>query len=149
MDPLLTSVERRVLVTTGLKRYKEMSGAAAQLNVTPDLDDIHLRAEVEIQLVRIVQEALSNVRKHAEATSARVTIERQGNQVCVSVADDGRGFEPDRRGASGQPRFGLQTMRERAEAVGGNFAIELVPGKGTLVLVHVPLQNVPAAQVRA
>jgi signal transduction histidine kinase len=89
-----------------------------------------------------VQEALSNIRKHARASHVRVTLLNGGPRLELLVSDDGVGFnpaavEPDR--ATGRPRFGLGTMRERAEAIGAAFAIESEPGQGTRVRVGLSL----------
>ncbi|MBI3979158.1 MAG: GAF domain-containing sensor histidine kinase [Chloroflexi bacterium] len=122
-----------------LELYREMSGVAVRLEASPEIAQLRVPPAAELQLIRIVQEALSNVRKHARATTASVAVGRNGNGLSVAVADDGQGFDPANLAPTGWPRFGLQTMRERAEAVGGRFAIETSPGQGTRVVVHVPL----------
>jgi signal transduction histidine kinase len=93
---------------------------------------------VELQLIRIVQEALTNVRKHARATAVKIDIVRENGRVCASIADDGIGFDPAIRTRSDFPRFGLATMRERAESAGGDLTIESAPGSGTTVTFKVP-----------
>jgi signal transduction histidine kinase len=100
----------------------------------------------EVQLLRIIQEALSNVRKHADARRAWVRLRPAGTGVEVVIEDDGVGFDPDRLRRTDLPRFGLATMRERVEAVGGTFGITAVPGQGTRVTVH--LRAEPAAARR-
>jgi signal transduction histidine kinase len=92
----------------------------------------------EIQLVRIVQEALTNVRKHAGASHVDVIVGANGNEVGVEIVDDGQGFDPLLLDRTGWPRLGLQTMRERAQAVGGVFDVISAPGEGTRIAVHVP-----------
>jgi signal transduction histidine kinase len=90
--------------------------------------------------MRVVQEALTNVRKHSKASAVQVKFEPNGNdELRVIIADDGQGFEMDRPRLTGWPRFGLQTMRERAEAVGGALKIDSAAGKGTRVEIRVPL----------
>jgi two-component system nitrate/nitrite sensor histidine kinase NarX len=106
-----------------------------------------LPPSVEIQLVRIVQEALSNVRKHARAASTTVSLEiRDHHRLAIEVVDDGRGFDLDEPVRTGWPHFGLQTMRERAQAIGGTFELWSRPGSGTRVAVQVPLES--PAEVR-
>jgi signal transduction histidine kinase len=100
----------------------------------------------EIQLLRILQEALANVRKHAEATSVRITLRAEDQTIRATIADNGRGFDPETIGRSEFPRFGLATMRERAEAVGGALEIDAAPGQGTEVRVQVPRVREPANQ---
>lgn len=119
-----------------LKQWQEMSGISTSLTIDPE---IHLRPSVELQLVRIVQESLTNVRKHAKATNARVEMRRNDSYVTVVVADDGIGFNVDSRARGEFPQFGLTTMRERAEAVGATLAIESKPGQGATVRFELPL----------
>ena len=122
-----------------VESYAETSGIDTRLQISPDVEHPGLSPSVEIQLIRIVQEALSNVRRHAGAVAASVEFRRSGSNLEVEVADDGRGFDPAGTRSAGWPRFGLQTMRERAESVGGSFAIESAPGLGTRVIVRIPL----------
>lgn len=121
-----------------LERFSEQSGIQAELEA--DAGDgrvLLLQPEEEVQLIRVVQEALSNVRKHARANRACVRIAIQGNETVLEIEDDGRGFEPGRAHRAA-PQFGLQTMRERAEGLGGFFSVESQPGKGTRVTVRIP-----------
>lgn len=95
-------------------------------------------ARVENALFRIAQEALTNVIKHAQATQATVTVEANGDTVRLVIADDGVGFDPGRPiTADGRQGWGLLTMTERAEAVGGHLQIESRPQGGTQVVVEV------------
>lgn len=95
--------------------------------------------DVGIQLLRIIQEALTNVRKHARASKAWVRFEQDGEQVRISVEDDGQGFDPAQVTGKGQQYFGLQIMRERAESVGGDLELDARPGQGTRLVIRVPL----------
>ncbi|MGE5335982.1 MAG: GAF domain-containing protein [Nitrososphaerota archaeon] len=97
-------------------------------------DGGRLPAEAESALYRIVQEGLTNVGKHAEATRAEVLVEETGGQVEVAVRDDGRGFDPGAAAAG----FGLVGMRERVELAGGELRIESEPGR-TAVLARIPV----------
>jgi two-component system nitrate/nitrite sensor histidine kinase NarX len=96
-----------------------------------------------VQITRVVQEALTNVRKHAEAGTVRVTLGVEEGRLVVRVIDDGRGFDVEAVQATAGARFGLETMRERAESIGGTLAITSAPGRGTTVALWVP---VPEAQ---
>ncbi len=125
-----------------LERWREQSGIAVDLAVEPPGDQLTgLSTIAELQLLRIVQEALSNVRKHAGATHVTVQIGKTGESVRISVSDNGAGFDPEAHDRTGYPRFGLATMRERAEAVGGTLAIRSRPGLGTTVEVEIPLRQ--------
>jgi signal transduction histidine kinase len=97
-----------------------------------------LSARVENALFRIVQEALTNVAKHAQATQVRLTVEMEDRTLRLVVADDGIGFDPAHLTESnGSQGWGLLTMTERAEAVGGHCCIESAPGQGARVIVEV------------
>ena len=116
---------------------------------------IHFQAEVipqelallsfvkEIQILRIVQEALSNVRKHARATEAWVILRGSAEGLEVMVRDNGRGFDPQRLGRGRWPRFGLQSMDERANAIGGHLHIDSQPGCGTSVILRTAWTSAP------
>ncbi|HET9014820.1 MAG TPA: GAF domain-containing protein [Thermomicrobiaceae bacterium] len=122
-----------------LERWQDQSGVVATLEAPSIGDaDLSLTPLAEIQLLRIIQEALANVRKHAGAGRAAVSIGLVPGAVEVTVSDDGAGFDPETLGRTAFPRFGLSTMRERAEAVGGTLRITARPGEGTSVLVRVP-----------
>lgn len=98
-------------------------------------------SEVELTLFRIVQEALNNVRKHAEARNVVTTVELRDSAVKVIVEDDGKGFDPpaltDHPAAGG--KLGLIGMHERARLLGGRLIVDSKPGRGTRVTVSVPL----------
>ncbi|MFQ5826862.1 MAG: GAF domain-containing protein, partial [Dehalococcoidia bacterium] len=132
-----------------LELYQEMTGLRAQMRVSGEPDAIKLPPAMEIQLMRIVQEALSNVRRHARASTVTVSFEMDGQQLQVAVEDDGQGFEPEQLPPRDWPRFGLQTMQERAEAVGGRFRIQSRPGSGTSVIVQLPMGMGESADARA
>ncbi len=111
------------------------------LNTSLAIDDESLAefpADVGIQISRIIQEALTNVRKHAQASRAWIRFEQDGDRVCISVEDDGRGFDPAQLTGEGRQYFGLQIMRERAEGVRGNLELYSQPGQGTRVVLWVP-----------
>ncbi|MDI3341243.1 MAG: GAF domain-containing sensor histidine kinase [Sphaerobacter sp.] len=112
------------------------------LDACLDLDDLPpdaLPRAHELQIIRIVQEALSNVRKHADARRVHVRGTVDQGSLLLSVADDGRGFQPDAPADRPGHHFGLLTMRERAEALGGALTIDSQPGQGTRVTLRVPL----------
>jgi signal transduction histidine kinase len=104
---------------------------------------------VELNLFRIVQEALSNVEKHAHAKTVRLQIATQDGSIQLRIRDDGNGFNPQRTKTHKRDRagLGLSNMRERCAALGGTCEIESAPGKGTAITVRVPLEKEP--QLRA
>lgn len=94
-------------------------------------------AEVRVQLIRIIQEALSNIRKHAYARMVRVFIEMVENEMVIQIIDDGRGFSPE--DVSSEAQFGLRGMRERAELIGADFQVTSKTLEGTSVRVGILL----------
>ena len=128
-----------------LQDYGDMAGVALRLEVDDAAEALSLPVSTEVQLMRVIQEALANVRKHAEATQATVRFAAPDGELVVEVADDGRGFVLDRAVRTGWPRFGLQTMRERTEALGGEFELVSSPGRGTTVAMRIPLDKLVEA----
>ena len=126
-------------------RLPRLGGCEVEVRVERAAEEVPLAPSTEIQLVRIVQEALSNVRKHAGASHVEVVVECDGKSVGVEIVDDGHGFDPLFLDRTGWPRLGLQTMRERAQAIGGAFEVTSAPGKGTRISVHVPVTTREAA----
>jgi PAS domain S-box-containing protein len=109
-------------------------GIAATLHSSGLLDE-RLPTDTETALYRIAQEALTNVAKHANASTVEIILERRGSNVLLVIEDDGKGFPPDSE-ASGQG-FGLVGMRERAALVGAALEVESTPGSGTTIFVRV------------
>ncbi|HHX63460.1 MAG TPA: sensor histidine kinase, partial [Chloroflexi bacterium] len=97
---------------------------------------------VETALFRIAQEALTNVVKHAQATHVDVALSTEDDTLRMIVADNGVGFDPQQaREMDGDGGWGLRTMVERAEAIGGSCHVESRPGEGTRVIVQVSRQQ--------
>jgi NarL family two-component system sensor histidine kinase LiaS len=93
--------------------------------------------------VRVVQEALTNVRKHANADWARVCIGREGVDAVIVIEDNGQGFDTERLRQTDVLSFGMRTMRERVERVGGRFVVDSIPGEGTKVHIFLPVNGGP------
>lgn len=123
-----------------LQVWQEQSGVKAELEA-PEAVESRLPALAEVQLLRIVQEALSNIRKHAGASHVRIRLDLEDGRMVTTISDDGAGFAPEDRAHRGLPRFGMSTMRERAESLGGSFAVDSTPGDGTTVTVRLPLER--------
>ena len=119
-------------------RWADSSGVEASTNVTGTPRPIP--AEAEVTLVRVAQEALANVLKHAEASRAVVTLSYMNDLIALDVIDDGVGFDPEgERPDSPEGGFGLRAMRQRIGQLGGSLAIESAPGEGTTLVVELPL----------
>ncbi len=125
-------------LTEYLHEFSDRRNLSVDLRVhNPEL--IRLSSRAEIQLIHIIHEALSNVFKHSEANAGAVTVNCNGEFATVTVEDDGKGF--DLESVRSTFHVGLQTMRERAERVGGKLNIESASGKGTKVIVVLPLSR--------
>lgn len=108
------------------------------------IDDLgQISPLAEVHLLRLVQEALSNIRKHAHASTVSIEIGRHGVEWVIVIADDGIGFDPTALIPGAFPRFGLSTMRERAEASGGSFDLVSTPEAGTTITVTLPTKIYP------
>jgi two-component system sensor histidine kinase DegS len=114
--------------------------SAMNIRVHVDLDAAidALPETVEIVTLRVIQEALQNVRKHAKPTNVRVRMARDSGGWIVEVRDDGKGFEADDPDVGGGRHFGLQFMRERAELIGARFEVRSSPDLGTAVRMTIP-----------
>jgi len=95
----------------------------------------------EMELYRIAQEALTNVRKHAHAHSVEISLRRRGAALTLSVRDDGRGFVRATRTSATDGGQGLIGMRERARLLGGQLRISSAPERGTAVIARIPIDS--------
>ncbi|WP_327359004.1 sensor histidine kinase [Streptomyces sp. NBC_01304] len=134
-------------LTDALRRLaaRETSGAL-QVRFRQDGDPLTpLPDRVQSALLRIAQGALANVREHADATTAALTLTHLDDQVVLDIADDGCGFD-----ATGQPGgvrgHGLPAMRARAQQLGGTLTVETDPGLGTVVSAAIPLAGTDAQE---
>jgi signal transduction histidine kinase len=93
---------------------------------------LQVSVDTKMALYRIAQEAINNVVKHARAGQVRITLQWEAGRGVLSVEDDGRGFDPRYVGSE---KMGLQIMRERAQAIGGELRVTSAPGQGTSVTV--------------
>jgi PAS domain S-box-containing protein len=122
-----------------LDGFRQNYGIQVLLNVADDLSQSPIPAEAQMQVFRILQEALSNARKHGQARCVQVSFAAQDGLVRMVIQDDGQGFDatqPEREG-----HYGLKFMRERAEQSGGRLEVNSAPGKGTLVEVEIPVSS--------
>jgi signal transduction histidine kinase len=129
----LSSASGNAPFDAALRRYVDVLTADGDLEVELEVDrTIRLAPDEQIEIFRIVQEGLANVRKHANATRAEVTIgQREFGERFVEIRDDGDGFD-DETAAAGQ---GLKNMRARAESIEGGFSLRSTPGRGTALEV--------------
>jgi signal transduction histidine kinase len=122
-------------------RWGQESGVKTDFTVTGTPQALY--PEVEVTLLRALQETLANVQKHAQAGQVNVTLSYMDNQVALDIQDDGKGFDPenpdytpDRDGGG----FGIRVLRERAAQLKGEVIIESHPGQGTTVAIQIPIE---------
>ncbi len=126
------------------ERWQQESRIATGFTVTGEPQVLH--PELEVTLLRAMQEALANVHKHAQAQQVNVTLSYMAGQIALDVQDDGCGFDPenppltpDRVGVG----YGLQAMRERVAQLGGEVIVESAPELGTTVAIQIPMEVMP------
>jgi signal transduction histidine kinase/ligand-binding sensor domain-containing protein len=124
----LRSMMKKVSTATGIR-------IEAQVDEIDDLFD----DESEINLYRIVQESISNIVKHAEATAAEVTVRRDGDSLALTIHDNGKGFNPARAQTDGG--FGLKGLAERVRILGGRHQLQSAPGQGSTLSVVIDLRQ--------
>lgn len=122
------------------ERWTEESGVRVRVTITGQATS--LRPEIEVTLLRATQEALANIRKHAQASSVVLTLSYMEDIVALDIQDDGIGFDPYCLPAPSlgetSGRFGLKALRERIEQLEGTFTLESTPGSGTIIAVALP-----------
>jgi signal transduction histidine kinase len=123
-----------------LERYvgdvEDRFGMTVSFDCPGELPRLAPRTQADV--MRIVQEALLNAARHADARAVRVRVVRQGADLILSIVDDGRGFDPASVEAG---HVGLMTMRERASLIGADLAVESAPGAGTHVVLTIPAED--------
>ena len=123
------SMAHELLDGTGIDVALDLSGAAAL--------DGRISPEAAHELSQIAREAVSNIARHSGAGEARITISVKGDEAVLTVDDDGAGFDPEQRLGSGH--FGLANLRDRSTAVAGDLTIDTEEGRGTRIIVRLPL----------
>ena len=130
-QPFVESVESLV------KRNRQATPGCMIRFVVEEGFPIGLFGKKSIELLRVLQEALANVRRHSAARNVEVRLRTDDEVILIEVADDGRGFDLE----SARAGIGLSTMRERVEGLGGKIEVKSSPGEGTKVTVKVPLED--------
>ena len=140
-QPLESASLPEAIKRTGQK-WTQDSGIPCEVNTTGQIVALH--PQVEITLLRAVQEALNNVLKHAQAGEVCVTLSYFENLVVLDVQDNGQGFDlvtTSPRQTKQQNGYGLTAMRERVEKLDGKLLVESTPGEGTTLVIEIPLSG--------
>ena len=133
-------LERRALpeaVTRFCEEWSRRTGIPSKLEITGTPSPMH--PDIELTLLRGVQESLTNVARHSGARTAAVTLSYMEDIIVLDVQDDGKGFVPKPGAGDGQSGFGLHGMRERVEALEGSLQVESTPGEGTTISLMMPV----------
>jgi signal transduction histidine kinase len=122
-----------------VKQYTARGTAEEELD-TREFEG-RLKTQVEIALYRVVQEALTNVARHAQARRVYLHLARQGARVTVLIEDDGQGFDVEAmaRQQASEPGLGLLGIRERVTTLGGRLEVQSQPGRGTRLFIEIPI----------
>jgi signal transduction histidine kinase len=149
-EPIGDEVDLGTEVRDYAGRFADAAKLVVSVQVEPGLDGTPLTPATRDEVFGIVREALTNVRKHAAAHRVVVTLGTRDDRLVVRVADDGRGFDPERVKASPNdwPQYGMTTMRHRAAAIDGQISWTSVPGTGTTVELVAPLDGAVDGTVR-
>lgn len=127
------------MVQKYIAKYKTHYGLDVKLILDSDEAFLNFPANIGNQVIRIIQEALINVRKHANVNSAILRFRRVDHEMHITIEDAGRGFEPSAVKQKYTSGFGLQIMAERAESVGGRLKFDTSPGAGAKVIIRIPI----------
>ena len=134
--PLLADLGLSGAIAEAADQIASALGIPVEVELQEGVDG--LPETVEVVSLRVIQEALQNARKHAQARTIRVRMAKEEAGWTVEVRDDGKGFDADDPPVSGRRHFGLQFMRERAELIGARFEVRSSPNLGTAVRMIIP-----------
>jgi len=121
-----------------LDHYMASFGIDIELQLPEQLSEDAFNPDVGVQVMRVIQEALTNASKHGGAQRVKVQFMQEDGHINISIADDGSGFNPASLNPEAGKHFGLMFMRERMAQIGGSVIIESQPGSGTTVVLDVP-----------
>lgn len=124
-----------------LEKYQANYGIRTELSIADKVEDDTFEAAAGVQLLRVVQEALSNSRKHGGASTVRVAVDRNESRAHITITDDGHGFDTSRLEGGDGSHFGLVFMRDRMQQIGGSMEVDSKPGAGTMLTLDVPTRD--------
>ncbi|MEW9123609.1 MAG: histidine kinase N-terminal 7TM domain-containing protein [Thermotaleaceae bacterium] len=122
-----------------LSSFEKQTGLRVRLEIPGELTMEEFMPNTRIHILNIVKEALNNIRKHAEAHHTGIIFLLEEDQLCITIEDDGRGFDVNHQDNSINGKFGLNIMRERAAEIGAAIEINSTVGKGSRTILRVPI----------
>jgi DNA-binding NarL/FixJ family response regulator/anti-sigma regulatory factor (Ser/Thr protein kinase) len=129
--------------------FTSVTGIQTSLSLPTEIVLPNFTPAIEEQILHIIQEALTNVRKHAGAKKAEIWFSIDDRAMQIMISDDGSGFDLKKLTGGEQEHFGLSMMRERAEITGGRFEVRSAPGQGTKILAFIPYFPMGADRTKA
>jgi signal transduction histidine kinase len=124
-----------------IDRFQANYGIQTELSISDGIGEITFDPAAEVQLLRVIQEAMTNCRKHSGAHLLKVGVAMDGSRATITISDDGKGFDPGRIEHEGGGHFGLVFMRERMEQIGGTLTMDAIPEGGTLLKLNLPIRK--------
>lgn len=122
-------------------QFTRLSGIVVMVEAEPKAARLVLPPETELQLLRIVQEALTNIRKHSGANRATIRVKARPENLELSIQDNGAGFDPRHGQPADETGYGLVSMHSRARSIGAELQVEAAPGQGTRIQILLPLSE--------
>jgi PAS domain S-box-containing protein len=124
-----------------IDRFQANYGIRTELSISDGIGENTFDSAVEVQILRVIQEAMTNCRKHSGAHCLKIGVELDGSKASITISDDGKGLDVGQfeHGESGH--FGLVFMRERMEQIGGSFKIDSIPEGGTILKLDAPIRE--------
>lgn len=123
-----------------LDRFQANFGIRTELSISPNTGENTFDPALEAQLIRVIQEALTNSRKHSGAQTLKVCVELNTSKALITVTDDGKGFDASQIDSCNGSHFGLVFMRERMAEIGGSLTIVSMPNGGTVLKLEAPVR---------
>jgi len=124
-----------------IQKFQSNYGIRCELAVSDGIDENTFDGGTGVHLLRAVQEALTNARRHSGAGELKVRLEPDGNKAYITITDDGRGFDASQLARGDSGHFGLDFIRERMEQIGGSLRVESITGSGTTLKLEVPVRQ--------
>ncbi len=124
-----------------LESFSENYAIRTRLLLPEETGELAFSPVAQVQLLRVIQEAMTNARKHSRARTVKIEVEQDEKQVVVTIADDGCGFDVSKFDRNAGNHFGLVFMRERMAQIGGSLKIDSRPGSGTTIRIELPVNK--------